>query len=55
MSRGATTESTPEERARVVALVGELGAHVVAQRLGWSVRRVREIVRRAKAREGQSP
>lgn len=49
MSRGPTTESTPEERARVAALARELGARVVAERFGWSVRRVREIVRRAAA------
>lgn len=46
MSRGPTEESTPEERARVAALARELGARVVAERLGWTVRRVREIVRR---------
>ena len=49
MSRGPTTLMTAETRARVLVLLAELGSpKLVAERLGVSVRRVREIARGAK-------
>ena len=51
MSRGPTTLMTPATRARVVALLAELGSpKLVAERLGVSVRRVREIAREEQGR-----
>ncbi len=42
---------TPETRARVLVLLEELGSSkLVAERLGVSVRRVREIAREEKGR-----
>lgn len=53
MSRGRTELMTPETRARIPGLLAELGdAQLVAQRLGISVRRVREIARKH-ARKGK--
>lgn len=46
VSRGPTALITPDRRKRVVALLTELGdAKLVSERLGVSVRRVREIAR----------
>ena len=51
MSRGPTTLMTAEKRARVLELLTELGSpKLVAERLGETERRVREIAREEKAR-----
>ncbi len=53
MSRGRTEPMTAETRARIPGLLKELGSPaLVAQRLGVSVRRVREIAREDR-REGR--
>lgn len=49
MSRGPTELMTPEKRARVLELLAELkSANLVAQRLGVTPRRVREIAKEAR-------
>ena len=51
MSRGPTTLMTAEKRARVLELLTELKTpKLVAERLGVSVRRVREIAREEQGR-----
>lgn len=52
MSRGRTEPMTPAKRARLLELLAELkSATLVAQRLGVTPRRVREIARE-EARRG---
>lgn len=45
MSRGPTTAMSPELRAKIPALVKELGARTTSERTGVSLRLVRQIAR----------